>query len=249
MRASQGPLRGDESVFGHANNSHFRAMGALERIRKKAMMRRRLLSGILIALAIALSTVSGVVHRDLAHGNRLFILFPMQLLVLPLGAVAAGRCLRSRRELASGMLGVGVYLLMVASAVSTIYPMRLPDDDTILGSALLAGLWAGVGANLALASAAVLASWSSTRTSIISRTGGVLTFLLVTIGGIDWPLFQLHIPLVIISAAAVAALVIAHHRGLRLVQPVTLALAGGVGTLLRCSWGAARTTGRPRRTP
>src|SRR5215471_9540198 len=177
------------------------------------MMRPRLLSGLLIAVAVFLSAVSGFVHRDLAHGNGLFILFPIQLLALPLGAFAAGRCLRSRRDLAPGMLGVGVYLLMVASAVSTIYPMWLPDDDTILGSALLAGLWAGVGANLALASAAILASWSSTRTVIISGIGGVLTFLLVTIGGVDWPLFQLHIPLVTIAAAAIAALAIAHHRG------------------------------------
>src|SRR5262249_45836753 len=52
-----------------------------------------------------------------------------------------------------------------------------------------------------------------------------------TIGGIDWPLFQLHIPVVTIAAAAIAALVIAHHQGLRLVQPVILALVGGVGTL------------------
>lgn len=195
------------------------------------MMQRLVLSGLLIAVAITLSAVSGVVHRDLAHGNGLFILFPIQLLALPLGSALARRCLHSRRVLARGMLGVGVYLLMVASAVSTIYPMWLPDDDTILGSAVLAGLWAGVGANLALASAAILAGWSSTRMSIISGIGGVLTFLLVTTGGIVWPLFQLKIPLVAIVAAAIAALVIAHSLGLRLVHPIVLALAGGAGTL------------------
>jgi hypothetical protein len=129
------------------------------------------------------------------------------------------------------MLGVGVYLLMVASAVSAIFPLWLPDDDTILGTALLAGLWAGVGANLALASAAILANWSSTRTFLLSKIGGVLTFLLVTIGGMDWPLFHLQMPLVTIAAAATAALVIAHHQGVRLVQPVILALVGGVATL------------------
>jgi hypothetical protein len=101
-----------------------------------------------------LSAFSGAVHRDLRQTNTLFFLFPIELLALPFGGAAAGRILQSRRDLAPGMLGVGVYLIAVAGAMSTIYSMWLPEDDTILGSALLAGLWAGVGANLALASAA-----------------------------------------------------------------------------------------------
>jgi hypothetical protein len=124
-----------------------------------------------------------------------------------------------------------MYLLVVAGAVSTIYPMWLPQDDTILGSALLAGVWAGVGANLALASAAVLAGWSSTRTSLVSGTGAVVALLLVTVGGMVWPLFQPQIPLLTIVAVTVMALVVARDRRLRLVRPVVLALVGGAGTL------------------
>ena len=104
------------------------------------MTRRMLLSGLVIAVAILLSVFSGAVHRDLRQTNGLFFLFPMELLAVPFGGAAAGRIVQSRRDLARGMLGVGVYLMAVASALSTIYPIWLPDDDTILGSARLAGL-------------------------------------------------------------------------------------------------------------
>jgi hypothetical protein len=175
-----------------------------------------------------------VVHRDFRQTNSLFLLFPMQMVALPLAGALAGRCLRSRHDLAPGMLGVGVYLLAVACAVSTIYPMWLPEDDTILGST--GRLVGGGRRQSALASAAILASWSSTRTSIVSGIGGVLTFLLVAMGGIDWLLFQLHIPLVAIAAVAIAALAIVHHKGPQLVQPIILALAGGVGALAVLLW-------------
>jgi hypothetical protein len=46
-----------------------------------------------------------------------------------------------------------------------------------------------------------------------------------------WPLFQLRISLVTIAGVAIAALVIAHHKGLRLVQPIIFALAGSTGTV------------------
>jgi hypothetical protein len=96
------------------------------------MTKRRLLSGLLIAAAVTLSAVSGLVYRDFRQTNDLFFLFPMQLLALPLAGAVAGRRLRSRRDLAPAMLGVGIYLMTVAYAVSTIYSMWLPNDDTIL---------------------------------------------------------------------------------------------------------------------
>ena len=66
-----------------------------------------------------------------------------------------------------------MYLLMVGCALSSIYPTCLPDDDTILGSALLAGVWAGVGANLALGHRNLESSWRGDSPSIFGAASGV----------------------------------------------------------------------------
>jgi hypothetical protein len=194
-------------------------------------MLRRVVAVLLIVVGVLLSVISGLVHRDLSQTNSLFMLFPVELLLLPLGGAVAGNYLRRRGEVASAMLGVGVYVLIVASAVSTVYPLWLPSDNTVLGSALLAGIWAGVGANLALASAAVLAGWSASNRFILSGVGGVLAFLFVTAGGVVSPLFRLQVPLLSSTAVALSAPAIARAERRRLVYPLALALIGSAGTI------------------
>ncbi|MBV9355918.1 MAG: hypothetical protein JO023_10365 [Chloroflexi bacterium] len=190
-----------------------------------------MLSGVLVLVAVLASAVSGSVHRGLAHGNDFVVLYPLELLALPLGAVAAARRLHAGRGAAPGLVGVGLYLLVVAGAVSTAYPLWLPSDNTILGSALLAGVLAGVGAYLALAGAAVLASWPSSRVAVVGAAGGVLAFLLVTVGGMVAPVWRLQVPLLVVAAMAMAALLLAGRRRPRVGRPLAAALAGGVCTV------------------
>jgi len=67
-----------------------------------------------------------------------------------------------------------------------------------LGSALLAGVLAGVGAGLASASAEILANSASAGWLAAAGIGGILAFLLVTAGGVVYPLAQLRLPLVVV---------------------------------------------------
>jgi hypothetical protein len=191
----------------------------------------KVLYGLLLVIAVLASAVSGSVHRGLSHSNDFVVLYPVELLVLPLGAGAAASWLRARRERAHGLVGVGLYLLMVASAVSTAYPRWLPSDNTILGSALLAGVLAGVGAYLTLAGAAVMAGWSSLRMSGVGAAGGVLAFLPVTVGGMVAPWVRLQIPFLVVAAMAAAALLLAWRGRRRLRRPLAVAMAGGVCTV------------------
>ena len=195
------------------------------------MMRRRLLAGFLIAVALLLSAISGLAHLDPRQTNSLFFLFLVELIAFPVGGAVAGKYLLAHRDLAPGLVGVGVYSLIVAGVVSVIYPRWLPSDNTILGTALLAGVWAGVGANLALASAAVLAGWSSLSRSAVSGVGAVVTFFLVAIGGMVWPLAAQQLPVLSVVAVIAAALGVSRGRRLRLVYPLVLALVGSVGTV------------------
>lgn len=192
---------------------------------------RRLFSAALIAAGLLATALSGAVQRDLSHTNQFIILFPVELLGVLLGGVAAARWLASRRERAPGLLGVGVYLLLVAGAVSTLFPVWLPSDDTILGSALLAGLLGGVAANIALASAAMLAGWRPLKVSAAGIASGIVAFLLVTAGGMISPLFEVHIPLVTVAAAIGLALLLATRRGSLPWRSLGVAILGGIATV------------------
>jgi len=194
-------------------------------------MRRWALSGLVVLVAVMVSAISGSVQRGLGHSNEFIFLYPVELLALPVGAVVASRRLRARPDLAPGVVGLGLYVLIVAAAVSTAYPVWLPSDDTILGSALLAGVLAGVGARLALAGAAVLAGWPAFRRGLVGVAGGLLAFLLVTVGGIVAPLPRLQVPLLVVAAMAVAAVVLARRRRAAVMRPVAAALAGGACTV------------------
>jgi hypothetical protein len=194
-------------------------------------MRRWALSGLVVLVAVLASAVSGSVQRGIGHGNDFVVLYPLELLAVPLGAVAAARRLRAGREVAPGLLGLGLYLLIVAGAVSTAYPLWLPSDDAILGSALLAGVLAGAGASLALSSAAVLAGWPASSRVVVGRAGGLLAFLLVTLGGMVAPLPRLQVPLLVVAVFAMAALLLARRGRTPVTRPLAAAIAGGSATV------------------
>jgi len=194
-------------------------------------MLRVWLAGVLVAVGAGASLWSAQVPRTLAQTNDFLILFPLGLLLVVIGGLAGLRRLLARRQDAAALLGVGLYLLGLAGAVSTAFPVWLPEDDTILGSAVLAGLLAGVGALLSLASAEALAGASPARRSTVAAVGGGLAWLVVTAGGLVAPLFQLHLPLALIVLLGAVAVLRSWTQRQQIGRPLLVALAGAVATV------------------
>jgi hypothetical protein len=138
---------------------------------------RTALSILLIAAGLTAAFVSGRLQRDLSHTNDFIVLFPLEIIgVLVAGVIAV----RVRAP-----LPVALYLLVISAAIATVFPLWLPEDDTILGSALLAGVLAAVGAALSLNRWAV--------------PGGGLAFITVTASGWVAPLAHLYLAVVSVS--------------------------------------------------
>ena len=212
------------------------------------MNRRHTIALALAVLALAASASSALVHQNPQRTNAFIILFPLELLALPIAGILAARWLGVHPERAIGMLAVGLYQLAVAAALSTVYPLWLPSDNTVLGSALLAGVWAGIGTLVAFASAAVLANSSSRTTFVVAGIVAAIVFVVVTAGGMVSPLFRLQTPVLTPAVLAVAALLVARQQPTGLVQPVLLAAACAAATvavlLLRGpgDWASASTS-------
>ena len=161
------------------------------------------------------------------------MLFPLELLGVLLAGIAAAVHLSGRREHAGAMLGVGLYLLVVAGAIGTLFPLWLPQDNTILGLAVLSGLLAAVGAALAFTSATILAdSPSLSRLHATSAAAGSLAFLVVTAGGLVHPLAQLHAPLLFVAVVGLSAAALVRHQLRSLIRPLLLTLASATVTIL-----------------
>src|SRR5689334_7701878 len=91
---------------------------------------------LLATVALVAALVPAAVHRDISATNDLFVLFPLEPLIA-LVAMAAGLAYLARHpQSAGGMLGVGVSVLLTGTALITLYVVWLPQDNTILGTAL-----------------------------------------------------------------------------------------------------------------
>lgn len=211
-------------------------------------MGRRALAVLLIILAITASVIAPRVHRPLTQSNMFFFLFPMELLGVLLGGVVAAGYLLGHPDHARGTLGTGLYILLVAAAVGVVFPLWLPTDDAILGSALLAGLLAAVGAGLSLGSAAALAGRFPAGAYAIGLPSAALAFLLVTAGGVVAPLAAYRFPLLITVLVAVGVLGLVWRQRTLLPLPVALAAAGTAVTVVVLvargpdDWASASTT-------
>ncbi len=210
------------------------------------MLGRRVLAGLIIALAVLASALAGTVRRDRAHPGDFFALFLLDLLAVLVGGVTAAGYLAARRDRARGLLGVGLYLLLVAAAFAVLFPRWLPTDNAILGAALLAGLLAAAGAGLALAGAALLGG----RSAAIGGAGALLAFLGVTAGGLVGPLVRLHVPLLVIAVVSGGVALLAWRRRRHLARPLLLAVVGAAVTALVLAargpgdWATASTSAK-----
>jgi hypothetical protein len=159
----------------------------------------------------------------------------------PIILVIAAAYLARRGDLAAGTLAVGLYLLLVAPAIGTAFPLWLPHDNTILGSALLAGLIAGVGTGLTLVGAGGLGGRSRTVPNTIGLTAAILASLAVTAGGAVSPLARLHLPVVVGVLVALRVTRVLRPRRRLPWRPLARSSPSRRSSLV------ARGTGRPAR--
>ena len=153
-------------------------------------------------------------------------LFFFELLVAPIGGSVALGYLDRRPGRASGVIGAGLYALAAGVAFLIVFPTWNPSDNAILGTALLGGLLAMAGTGLALAGAAVLAGRSTDTGVAVGFGAGFVAFLLFTASGMVWPLFALHLPIVLAIVVLGGVLLVARRRLVALAAPVLLAALG-----------------------
>jgi hypothetical protein len=177
---------------------------------------------VLAIVAVAAALASAAVHRDISATNDLIVLFALEPLIA-LGAVAAGLAyLALHPESGPGMVGVGLSALLTGAALSTLFVAWLPEDDTILGTALVGGLLVMDGTALAVAGGLVMAGRRPGTAIPAGIVAGLVAFLVATSGGVIAPLAALRPQL------AVALIVLIVSASLVLRRPDALApvLAG-----------------------
>ncbi len=184
-----------------------------------------------MAAGALMSVASTYLMRDVSHTNDFVTLFPLELIGMVLAGLLATVGVLARRTSPEATLAVGLYIVVVAVAIGTLLPLWLPQDNTVLGSALLAGVLAGVGTSIALVSAAVLADSTSVAARATAGAGGVLVFLLVTAGGMVYPLLQLRLPLLVLAVVALVVVRGAWRQRQRLRWLLLQMLAGSAVTI------------------
>jgi hypothetical protein len=185
-------------------------------------MTRRTSLILLAAVAAAVALVPAAVHKDITATNDLIVLFALEPLVA-LGAVAACLAYLARHpESARGMMGVGISILLTGTALMTLFVIWLPEDNTILGTALVGGLLVMCGTALALAGSLIVAGVHQGGAIPVGIAAGVVAFLVATSGAVIAPLAPLR------PQVAVALIVLIVSAGLALRRPDVLApmLAG-----------------------
>jgi hypothetical protein len=148
------------------------------------------------------------------------------------GGIAASVYLAMRRDNARGVLGIGLYSLIVGTTFVTVFPLWLPEDNTILGTALGGALLAMVSTALAIASELALVGWPTVTAQTVGWLSGVVAFLAAMPGGMIGLAVLLH-PHVIVLLLVVAAVgLLTRHRGQMIRQPLVLSTAGTIFTIL-----------------
>jgi len=200
--------------------------------RVPGLLVRRLLPAALIGAGLLASALGSHARSDSSHANDFIVLFPVELGGVVLSGIAAAHALFARRDQARAMLGVGLYLVVVAGAIGTLLPAWLPQDNTILGSALLAGLLAAAGTGLASISTLILVGSPSTARLVGAGSASAVGALLVVMaGGMVSPLAQLRLPLLVAALVGLSVLLPTRRQWRRLAWPLLLMLGGGAVTL------------------
>ena len=195
-------------------------------------MKRLAILVLVVLITLAATAVSAIVHRDLSHTNDFILLYALEPVVVLVGGIAAAVYVARRRDNARGGLGVGLYALIIGTTFITVFPLWLPEDNTILGTALVGGLLAMVGTALAIASALALVGWPTVTAQTLGWLCGVVAFLAALPGGMIGTavLPNLHVIVLLLVVAAVGLLT--RHQGQMIRQPLLLSAAATILTIL-----------------
>ena len=209
-------------------------------------MKRLAVLGLVVLAMLAITAVSAVVHRDMSHPNDFVLLNGLGPFVVLVGGIAASVYLARRRDNARGVLGVGLYALIIGTTFVTVFSLWLPEDDIILDTAFVGALLAMVGTALAIASAQTLSGRPTATAQTVGWLSGVVAFLAVmprvmpglvaflatspsgSIGLAVLP--NLHVIVLLLVVAAVGLLT--RHRGRMILQPLLLSAGGTILTIL-----------------
>ena len=167
---------------------------------------RRAMVALVVVLATLAAALSAVVHRDLAHTNDFIVLFYLELLIPLVAGPAALAYVVSHHDRAWPMLAVGLHVLVVGTALITAFPIWLPQDNTILGAALLGSLLVMIGSGLAVSSSLLARGVASSATTGAGLLVGFAALLVATAGGVIAPAAALR-PQIILAVLVVLGVV------------------------------------------
>jgi hypothetical protein len=195
-------------------------------------MKRLALLALVVLVTLAATAVSAIVHRDLSHTNDFILLYALEPFVVLVGGIAASVYVARRRDNARGGLGVGLYALIIGTTFVTVFPLWLPQDNTILGTVLIGGLLAMVGTALAIASALALVGWPTVTGQTVGWLSGVFAFLAAMPGGMIGPVVLLRPPVIVLLLVVAAVGLLMRHRRQMIRQPLLLSAAAAILTIL-----------------
>jgi hypothetical protein len=108
------------------------------------------------------------------------------------------------------MVGVGLSMLLTGAALITLFVAWLPEDNTILGTALVGSLLVMGGTALAIAGGLVVAGSRPGVAVPVGIAAGLVAFLVATSGGVIDPLSalrpQLAVALIVLIVSALLVL-------------------------------------------
>src|SRR2546423_8047060 len=135
--------------------------------------------GLVFLAMLAITAVSAGVHRDLPQTNDFGLLGALEPFVVLVGGLVASVYLARRRDNGRGVLGVGLYSLIIGTTFITVFSFWLSEDDIVLETAFVGGLLTMVGTALAIASALTLSERPTAMAWTVGWLCGIVAFLAV----------------------------------------------------------------------
>jgi hypothetical protein len=195
-------------------------------------MKRLAILALVVLAMLAVTAVATGVHRDLSQTNDFMLLGVLGPFLVLVGGIAASVYLARRRDNARGVLGVGLYSLIIGTIFVTVFSRWLSEDDIILDTAFLGALLAMVGTALAIASGLTLRGRPTATAQTVGWLCSVVAFLAVGAGGINVPTPLVRPQFIVLLLVVATVGLLTRHRGQMLRQPLLLSAAATILTIL-----------------
>jgi hypothetical protein len=182
----------------------------------------------------------------MSHISDFALLGILEPFVVLVGGIVAAVYLARRRDNARGVLGVGLYSLIIGTTFITVFSFWLSEDDMVLETAFVGGLLAMVGTALAIASALTLSgrpiatAWTMgwlcglvAFLAVMPRVmPGLVAFLAASPGGMIGPAVLPNLYVIVLLLVVAAVGLLTRHRGQMILQPLLLSTGGTILSIL-----------------